>query len=165
MNNEMSSWIEKLSLEPHPEGGYYREVYRSDEMIQRESLPGRFTGPRACATSIYFLLPRGEVSRLHRLKSDELWYFFTGADIRVHMISEEGEYDSFVLGTSEGGVFQAVVPRGWWFGASVEGGGAYSLVGCAVAPGFAFEDFEMGDRETLLRRYPRHREIIITLTA
>jgi predicted cupin superfamily sugar epimerase len=165
MNDEMSSWIEKLSLEPHPEGGYYREVYRSDEQIPLAGLPGRFSGPRAFATSIYFLLPRGEVSRLHRLKSDELWYFFSGADIRVHMISEEGEYDSFVLGTGKGGVLQSVVPWGRWFGASVEGAGEYSLAGCAVAPGFAFEDFEMGDRETLLQRYPRHREIIIRLTA
>lgn len=165
MNEEMSFWIEKLSLEPHPEGGYYREVYRSDELIPRDGLPGRFTGPRACATSIYFLLPGGKVSRLHRLKSDELWYFFTGGDIRVHIISEEGEYDSFVLGTGGKSVFQAMVPRGCWFGASVEDGGEYSLVGCAVAPGFAFEDFELADRDALLRLYPQHRDVIVMLTA
>ena len=164
MNKEMSLWIEKLSLESHPEGGYYREVYRSDEQIPKEGLPVRFSGPRACATSIYFLLPRGEVSRLHRIKSDELWFFFTGADIRVHMISGEGTYHSFILGAGEGSVLQSAVPGGCWFGASVEGGGEFSLVGCVVAPGFAFEDFEMGDRDTLISRYPQHREIIIRLT-
>jgi predicted cupin superfamily sugar epimerase len=158
--------IRKLELAPHPEGGWYRETYRADETIAAEALPGRFTGARSCSTAILFLLAQGEKSALHRIKSDELWHFHCGASLMIHMITPDGAYRCLRLGGDimGGEVFQAVVPAGCWFGAECSGRGGYALVGCTVAPGFDFSDFEMGCRDTLLEQFPAHGEIIRRLT-
>lgn len=150
-------WVRELELLPHPEGGFYREVYRSDEMVAGEGLPGRYGAGRCLGTSIYYLLRRGEVSRLHRLKSDEIWYWHAGGGAVVHVIREDGRYGARRIG--EGGVPQVIIPRGCWFGATVEAG-EYVLVGCAVFPGFEFADFEIGKREEMVRRYPGLRGVI-----
>jgi predicted cupin superfamily sugar epimerase len=166
MAQTISFWINRLGLAPHPEGGYFREVYRSPELIPKESLPARFGGPRSFATSIYFLLPGDQVSALHRIQSDETWHFYTGAPLRVAVIEEGGAASEIHLGPSpeEGQSFQAVVPAGAWFGAYLDNPSAFALVGCTVAPGFDFNDFELGSRAELSAMYPQHRGIIERLT-
>ncbi len=158
-------WIRKLGLKPHPEGGYYRETYRSDERIV-SGLPGRFHGTRSFSTAIYFLLTGKNVSRLHRLQSDELWHFYAGSPLSIHIINTAGKYSSIMLGPDPGGkqVFQCVVRRNHWFGASIDNGKGYALAGCTVAPGFDFADFELADRKKLLRLYPGRKAVIEKLT-
>ena len=159
-------WIRKLRLAPHPEGGCFRETYRSAEAIRRSGLPARYAGRRAFSTAILFLLKSGDRSCFHRLKSDELWHFHAGDACTIHVISRDGRYSRTQLGPAagKGECFQAVVPAGEWFGATVAPGGAYALMGCTTAPGFDFADFEMAERGALLKRYPRHRRIIERLT-
>ena len=156
--------IEQLSLKRHPEGGWYRETYRCTETAN--ALPGRFDGVRSFSTAIYFLLGKSDVSMLHRIKSDELWHFYAGTTLTIHLFNPNGEYQALRLGNdlAAGATYQAVVPAGCWFGGEVTGEGDYSLVGCTVAPGFDFADFEMGIREDLLQSYPDYAEIICRLT-
>ncbi|MCS6949397.1 MAG: cupin domain-containing protein [bacterium] len=165
MNAEAQYWISVLGLQPHPEGGYYRETYRSEQRLMGCCLHGH-EGPRVAATAIYFLLPGGEFSALHRLRSDEMWHFYTGSSLTLHIIDDEGNLSQVKLGTNpqKGESFQAVVRAGCWFGATVDDPEGYALVGCTVAPGFEFEDFELGDRQQLLERYPQHRDLIERLT-
>jgi len=139
-------WIEKLRLEAHPEGGYFRQTYKSEMMIAREALPPGFSEARAASTAIYFLLEGENFSAFHRLRSDEVWHFYAGEALLVHVIHPSGKYSRILLGCDleAGQVFQAVVPAGRWFASQVEDGKGRALVGCTVAPGFEFEDFEMG---------------------
>jgi uncharacterized protein len=159
--------VRRLQLARHPEGGWFRESYRSSQVVSATSLPERFGGVRSYCTSIYFLLERGDISALHRIKSDEIWHFYAGATLTVQVITPEGAHLEMRLGSdlASGASFQAVVPAGCWFGAEVSGTGDYSLVGCTVAPGFDFADFEMGERDELLRHYPAHAEMIRRLTS
>ena len=159
-------WIEHLGLAPHPEGGHFRETYRAPESIPGTALPARSGGPRVFSTAIYFLLRAGEVSALHRIKSDELWHFYTGGPLVVSVIDPDGARHDLALGPDPDAaqLFQATVPAGAWFGAAVRLGTAYALVGCTVAPGFEFADFELADRGALLRRYPQHAALIEQLT-
>ena len=154
-------WIEQLQLSPHPEGGWYREVYRASETIARSSLPDRFTGDRSHSTAIYFLLRGDDYSALHAIKQDEVWHFYDGAGLTIHAIDPQGHYASLTLGRAldRNEAPMAVVKAGWLFGATVKPD-TYALVGCTVAPGFDFDDFEMPSRMALLERYPQHRELI-----
>lgn len=158
-------WIRKLGLVPHPEGGYYREAYRSEEATRTGRL-GRLPGDRPISTAIYFLLNGDQVSRLHRLRSDEIWHFYAGSSLSIHSIGDRGEYACLKLGidVEHGQHPQAVVKAGHWFGATVDRPELYTLVGCTVAPGFDFGDLELADREQLVRLYPQHRSIIDRLT-
>ena len=151
--------ILKLSLEPHPEGGWYRQTYRSEQAVETTR------GVRAASTAIYFLLQGEEFSALHRIASDEVWHFYMGSPLRVEAITREGAHEWFVLGNdlSAGEVLQAWVPAGDWFGACLARGG-WALVGCTVAPGFDFMDFEMGGREELLARFPQCEDVVRRLT-
>ena len=157
--------IAQLDLARHPEGGWFRETYRSEEAVKGTALPARFTGDRSVCTAIYFLLQSGDISALHRIKSDELWHFYAGEGLTVHVITPRGEYYPLKLGSNSpaGETFQCVVPSGCWFGAEVSGEG-YSLAGCTVAPGFDFTDFEMGNRDVLLKQFPGQTKIIQRLT-
>jgi len=159
-------WIQKLGLVPHPEGGFYREVYRAGESVAEEGLPRRFGGPRPFSTSIYFLLRSGDVSRFHRLKADEIWHFYEGGALLIHILGRGGEGRVIRLGRNPeaGEAFQAVVPAGVWFGAEVGSSDGFSLVGCTLAPGFEFADFELARRADLLAECPGHPEIISRLT-
>ena len=159
-------WIEKLQLEPHPEGGYFRQTYRSEVVIAREALPAGFTGARTASTAIYFLLEGRNFSAFHRLRSDEVWHFYAGKPLMVHVIDPAGKYSSIRLGRDldAGEVPQAIVPAGCWFASHVADWKSFAVVGCTVAPGFDFEDFEMGKREELVARYPQHGELIERLT-
>lgn len=156
--------VARLQLARHPEGGWYRETYRSEEAIPASALPARFTGARAFSTAIHFLLERGDISALHRIRSDELWHFHAGSALVVHAIFPDGACRSWRLGSdlAAGEQFQVVVPAGCWFGA--EPAGEYALVGCTVAPGFDFADFELGDRQRLLADYPQHATLVRRLT-
>jgi len=167
MEQTVAHLIEKLELVRHPEGGWYRETYRSGEMIPANGLPERFDGGRAFCTAIYFLLGKTDISRLHRIKSDEMWHFYAGACLTVHLLTPHGEHKTIKLGTdlASGETFQAVVPAGCWFGAEVSGYGEYSLVGCTVSPGFDFADFEMGSGDALRKQFPDHTDIILRMCA
>jgi hypothetical protein len=158
--------IKRLDLTRHPEGGWYRETYRSAEFVAGSALPTRFVGPRSFCTSIYFLLEKNDISALHCIKSDEIWHFYTGAPLTVHALTSQGEHLELKLGHdyAAGDSFQTVIAAGCWFGAEVSGPGEYSLVGCTVAPGFDFADFQIGNRNDLQQEYPRFNEIINRLT-
>ena len=155
-------YIQSLNLQPHPEGGYFAETYRSAETIPRHALPGRFGGARAFGTAIYFLLESHHVSALHRIQADEIWHFYAGGPLEVFVISLTGNLTVIRLGNNpeQGEVFQAVVSAGCWFGAKPAPGADFSLVGCTVAPGFDFADFEMADPAPLLAEFPQHRAVI-----
>ena len=137
-----TDWIKKLRLRPHPEGGYFRETYRSKETIPAAALPARFKRQekRSVSTAIYFLITKGKPSYPHRIKSDEMWHFYAGDGLSLTMVSPHGRKRKVKMGKEA--VLQAVVPAGWWMSAEVERG-AYALVGCTVAPGFDFNDFEL----------------------
>ena len=138
-------WIEQLRLVPHPEGGYYRQTYKSDLTIARDALPGQFGGDRAACTGIYFLLSGKDFSAFHRIASDEMWHFYAGSALVVYVLDAEGQLGELCLGDrpEEGEVFQDVVKAGCWFASRVKDQLGYSLVGCTVAPGFEYAGFEM----------------------
>ncbi|MGZ3882185.1 MAG: cupin domain-containing protein [Flavisolibacter sp.] len=154
--------IKHLQLRPHPEGGFYKETYRSPGNIPSQALPAGFTGDRSYSTAIYFLLQQGDYSAFHRIESDECWHFYEGGTLLIHMINQQGNYSCIRLGKqiSEGEVFQYVVPARCWFASEPAPGVAFTLVGCTVSPGFDFADFEMANKETLSAQFPQHRSII-----
>jgi predicted cupin superfamily sugar epimerase len=158
--------IHKLELLPHPEGGYFKETYRSSGTIPTESFVAGVKSDRNYSTSIYFLLTSGSFSAFHRIPQDEIWHFYDGSPLHLHSISPNGEYTQTVIGKNIGldEIPQFVVPGGYWFGATVMNDDDYSLVGCTVAPGFDFLDFELGLREKLLSKFPQHHQIINRLT-
>jgi len=164
--SDAQEWIDGLQLRRHPEGGWYRQTYRSDEVLAAAALPPRYGGDRAFSTAIYFLLEGEDFSALHRLKSDEMWHFYEGSALTVHVIDPKGDYSTITVGLDlrAGQAPQAVVRAGCFFGATVSNARSYALVGCTVAPGFDFADFEMPAREELCRLYPRHRPVIERLT-
>lgn len=160
-------WVDKYTMQAHPEGGYFAETYRSTEQIPHSALPERFTGARAFGTAIYFLLESHHISALHRIEADELWHFYTGGTLEVFVIHPAtGELEVIRLGSNPeaGEVFQAMVPAGAWFGSKPAEGSAYSLVGCTVAPGFDFAGFELAERQALMADFPQHRQVIEMLT-
>jgi len=155
-------WIARLALKRHPEGGWYRETYRSSERVEAAALPPRFGGPRALSTAIYYLLRAGERSALHRIKSDEIWHHYAGDAVALWLLDAPGVARQLRLGGD--GEPQVVISAGAWYGARVAEGGAYALMGGTVAPGFDFADFELADRATLLARWPAQRAIIEDLS-
>ncbi|NIJ55986.1 cupin domain-containing protein [Dyadobacter arcticus] len=160
-------WTEKYNLQPHPEGGFYAETYRSSEGISQYGLPERFAGNRSFSTGIYFLLESTDFSAFHRIQSDEMWHFYAGDPLEVFVIDpEKGALEIIRLGADpeNGETFQAVVPAGSWFASKPADGSTYSLVGCTVAPGFDFADFEMAEKEDLIRQFPDHETLIRALT-
>ena len=148
--------IETLQLEPHPEGGFYRSTMRDDEKLSLAH------GERPLYSSIYFLLRSQDISHLHRLQSDEVWYYHGGSALTIHMIYENGTYEAKKLGLNieNGEQPQILVEKGTIFGSSVEEENTFGLVGCMVAPGFDFEDFELFTQQQLLEVYPQHEVII-----
>jgi predicted cupin superfamily sugar epimerase len=159
-------WIKSLKLLPHPEGGYYRETYRSDISIPDSELPDSYSGRRSAGTSIYYLLKGGQRSLLHRLKSDEIWHHYDGSPIVLSLIHEDGSYEEILLGKNigEGEIPQVIIKGGTWFGAFPKNDDSYSLAGCTVTPGFDFDDFELAGRQVLLAKYPELESIIKRLT-
>lgn len=157
--------IELLQLQPHPEGGYFRETYRSEELI--EGLPKRYRGKsRNMGTSIYFLLKGHQFSAFHRLLTDEIWHFYEGSSLQLYIIDGKGHLSTPVLGKDLliGEHHHLVVPHNCWFCAKPLDPEGYSLVGCTMAPGFDFSDFQLADRKELLEAYPQHASIIKSFT-
>lgn len=193
MKYAAADWIRRLQLKPHPEGGYFRETYRSAETMARAGLPGRYKGRRVFGTAIYFLLRGNQCSAFHRLKSDEIWHFYAGAPVAIFILRRNGALKKVKLGLNPaaGEQPQVVVKAGFWFAAALDNpksappgslseAGAqignrpereapraeksYALLGCTLAPGFDFADLEMGSRQALCRQFPRHGRLIKKLT-
>jgi uncharacterized protein len=137
--------IQTLDLQAHPEGGFYRETWRSDLTLPKSILPAGYSGDRSAGTAILFLLPTGHSSRWHRVKSAELWFYQAGDPLALTIArSIEPEPEPIYLGRDC--CFQAVVPPHWWQKAKpIDGAVGYALVACVVVPGFDFADFELID--------------------
>lgn len=163
MHQKARYYIDKLELKKHPEGGYYREIYRAGEMFFTETIPPKKLNKKNISTSIYFLLSGRDKSYFHRLKSDEIWHFYDGCDVKLYLIDEKGNLSDVLLGkTSE--QFQLIIPKNTWFAAELTEKNSFALVGCTVAPGFDFNDFELAKREVLLKQFPGHKSIINRFT-
>jgi predicted cupin superfamily sugar epimerase len=166
MTSQAQYWIDKLNLLPHPEGGYYRETYRAELSVAKQALPAGFNGARSISTAIYFLLNGENFSAFHRLRSDEVWHFYAGGTLVIHVIKESGERSEIQLSGNreDDHLPQAVIQAGWWFACRVRDSNSFALVGCTVAPGFDFADFEMAKRAELIKAFPQHQELIERFT-
>ncbi len=166
MSAQAQKYIEKLQLKLHPEGGYYKEIYRAGDMILPKHLPKRYKSSRNFSTSIYFLLEGNQVSNFHKLKSDEQWHFYDGSTIVIHVIDESGNLNKILLGRNieNGETLQTVIKYNSWFAAELSDKTSFALIGCTVAPGFDFTDFELGKRDELIKTFPQFRELIYKLT-
>ncbi len=157
--------VKQFHLQPHPEGGYYNETYRSPEIIPQQFLTKQFKGDRAYSTAIYFLLEQGNFSAFHRIESDEVWHFYAGQTLLVHIIHLNGKLETIRLGNDfmNGELFQFAVPARCWFASEPALHTHFSFVGCTVAPGFDFDDFELARAEELIKLFPQREEIITRL--
>jgi len=163
MNEDIAKLVEVLELSPHPEGGWYRQVYRSEGEIPREILPVH-AGPRPYGTAILFLITADNFSAFHRIASDEIWFHHDGDPVAIDTISPNGTHRRLRVGSvRDGEKPQAVVPAGTWFASSVAEG-SWALVGCAVSPGFDFADFELAERQALVTAFPDLGDLIRSLT-
>jgi predicted cupin superfamily sugar epimerase len=158
MTKRIQEIINLLEMKPHPEGGFYKETYRSEELCLNRT--------RNLKTVIYFLLRSEDVSHFHRIKSDEMWYYHAGSPLIVHSIDDQGIYKEQKVGInfSEGEIPQYLVPKNTIFGSTVLEKDSYSLVSCSVSPGFDFEDFELFKQSDLMEQFPLHHKIISKLT-
>lgn len=152
--------IDKLEMLPHPEGGFYKETYRSSESVDTEM------GERSLSTGIYFLLPKGHVSHFHRIKSDEMWHFYSGDPLTIVEIDEQGKLITTTLGPNldKGEIPQYVVKANRWFGSFPSDKSEFCFVGCTVSFGFDFTDFELANKENLQKQFPELSIMIEKLT-
>ncbi len=158
--------IQKFHLNKHPEGGYYKETYRSNGIIKNENLSDHFIEDRNYSTSIYFLLTSDTFSAFHKINQDEIWHFYLGTTLKLHMISPNGKYSFVLIGNNlaEEERPQFVVPAQYWFAAEVLEKNSFAFTGCTVAPGFDFKDFVLPKRKELIELFPNLEEIITKLT-
>lgn len=157
--------VRRFDLKPHPEGGFYRELYRSGMVVEHPNVPSGERAQRSVGTFIYYLLANGQISAFHRVKcSDEIWHLYAGGPLELHLIDGEGTYRVVTLRSGlEGGEPVAIVPAGWWQAARLAEDTRWAFGGCTVAPGFDFADFEMPGADELLARFPRHASAIRAL--
>ena len=148
----MDSFVEDLKLLPHPEGGFYREMYRSPTIVNADGLV-----QKSAYTSIYYLLSGNDFSSWHRIKSDETWYFHSGCDVIIYFFDENKALQTIQLGL-DSKCLQATIPANTWFAAKPSNENSFSLVSCAVAPGFEFIDFEIGRRDSLLGEFGHNKD-------
>ncbi len=160
--NTPENYIALLKLAPHPEGGWFREVYRAALQVEVPWTAEK----RSASTSIYFMLESGAFSSFHRIKSDELWHFYDGNALEIFWFDTFDKLNSILIGRNPeaGELLQFAVPAGCWFAAMVKAPGKFTLVGCTVSPGFDFYDFELADRNKLISLYPESEELITSLT-
>jgi len=153
--------ILQLNLQKHPEGGYYKETYRDDRIVSFDK-----GEERSASTAIYYMLIGKDKSHFHKVASDELWFFHKGETIEIFIIEDDGSMRVELLGNSieDGESPQVIVKRNQWFAAKIKSGKGYSLVSCTVAPGFEFKDFELADKNYLLKQYPKLQSIIEDLS-
>lgn len=158
MKDGVLDLINKLGLKQHPEGGFFAETFRSKHLME---LP-KDKGSRNLCTVIYYLLPGDQFSSFHSIGSDEIWHFYLGSSVTLHIIKDNGRLYEIRLGVEvdKGEIFQVVINANSWFAASVNDTSSYSLVGCTVAPGFDFRDWTPASRKELLIKYPKHKKII-----
>jgi predicted cupin superfamily sugar epimerase len=154
-------WIQHLNLKPHPEGGFFNEVFRSNINIPKDQLPIGYQSSRRVATSIYFLLRSNDISKMHRLRSDELWFYHFGSSAKIIYIDPEGNKHKCFLGSNheKAEQFYVHIPAGNIFAAEVNHLNSYCLMSCVVAPGFEFEDFELFPKEDLKQAFPKHSDL------
>ncbi len=152
-------WVKHLQLHSHPEGGFYKEVYRSAKQVTRNP-PG---GLKPACTSIYYLVSGADFSGFHRIESDEIWYFHKGQPLHIHVIDVNGALTTHELSDKTTGDLQVVVGAGQWFAAELPAAEGYALVSCAVAPGFDFSEFKMAKKADMAQQYPQHGELIARL--
>jgi uncharacterized protein len=133
--------IDRLALQAHPEGGFYRQSYRSAKL-----------------SSIYYLLCGDSFSAFHRLASDEIWHYYRGSPVTIEIIDADGRARRMQIGAED--CWQAAIPAGSWFAAHLAIVDSYTLVGCDVAPPFRFDEFKLGERAQLTADFPQHRELI-----
>lgn len=166
MKPEIEQLIKKFGLQTHPEGGYYKEVYRSSGTIPNSHLDSVFEGDRNFCTSIYFLLTAESFSSFHKINQDETWHFYSGNCIHLHIISPNCVYEKVLIGNNydKGEVPQFTVPAQHYFAAEVVKDNGYAFVGCTVSPGFDFRDFQLPERDKLKLLFPKHGDIITRLT-
>jgi uncharacterized protein len=133
-------------------------------MIPASDLPAGFSGDRNISTSIYYLLEGDDFSAFHRIKSDEIWHFYTGTSAIEIISVEEGKIRKQFLGDNprENQFFQIVVPKNTWFAARLVNKQGFALAGCTVSPGFHFDDFEMANQE-LIWQFPGIEKEIVGL--
>jgi len=155
-NKAASYWIKHLNLQPHPEGGYYKEVFRSQQQVFR---PGANDAKQAC-TSIYYLLEGTDYSGFHRIESDEIWYFHKGVPLHIHVINEHGVHTALELSDAATGNLSIAIKAGLWFAAGIPSRKDFTLSSCAVAPGFEFSEFEMAKKDELIALYPQHAVLL-----
>ncbi|MGB0166607.1 MAG: cupin domain-containing protein [Luteibaculum sp.] len=159
--------VKRFELEPHPEGGFFKESYRSSQLVNTSGLANfPEEQQRNVSTGIYFLLTAANFSAFHKIRSDEMWHFYAGDPLEIIVIDPNTEIlKTKLLGSpSQGLTPQLTVAANCWFASKVHQGGDYSFVGCTVAPGFDFKDFELAQREKLIAQYPQHTSIIKELT-
>jgi uncharacterized protein len=158
MNKDANYWINKLKLQEHPEGGYFVETFRSPRIINLDD----YEGNRFTCTAIYYLLPGNQFSAFHRMKSDEIWHFYTGSSLTLYVIHSNGTLDEICMGQNldNNEIFQHVIESGCWFAAIGNDPYSYSLIGCTVSPGFDYRDWELANIDILLNIYPQHKSII-----
>ena len=161
MSSRIEYLVQHLDLQAHPEGGFYAPAFRSEQVLDTTTLNGSWKRPRTLYSSIFFLLTANHHSSWHRIASDEIWHLYEGDDICVHILHPDGSYSQERLSNKVGKEkFSAIVKAGCWFASHCEGALGYSLSGCTLAPGFDFEDFELGNTQELIKVYPEYAEII-----
>ena len=161
-----ADYIKILRLKPHPEGGFYRQNYKSLEQIPQNALPSRFKTDLSFSTAIYYLLESKDFSAFHKIKSDEIWHFYAGSPLIIYCIDLLGNSHELELGPDilNGQQLQIIIKAGHWFAARVKEPDSFMLCGCTVSPGFEFHDFTLADREELLKAFPQHARNIVALT-
>lgn len=166
MDATVEKIVKRFELAPHPEGGFFREVYRSPLQVEHPEIEAPTPNRRCGGTLIYFLLGRDDFSAFHRVRwTDEIWHLYAGGPIELHLLAPTGAYVTRTLASDlESGEPATVVPAGWWQAARLSSGCAWAFGGCTVAPGFEFADFEMPPRKDLLEHYPDQAKIIEALT-
>lgn len=165
MEKDAKYWINKLELLAHPEGGFYKEVYRDAQIISKDAIPISFKGDRNSSTAIYYLLEKENYSSFHRIQSDEIWHLYNGSSVNIYYF-KEGELfiERLGLNLEKGESPMCIIPKNTWFAAELINKKSYSLMGCTVAPGFDFADFEKATRNDLLEYLHKHNELITRLT-
>ncbi len=165
--NQAQKIIAELGLKRLPvEGGLYIESYRASDMIPQAALPARYKADKPTGTAIYYCMTPGNRSIMHRLPTDEIYHFYLGDPVTMLLLYPDGRSNVVTLGQDilRGAHVQMVVPRGVWQGLYLNQGGTFALMGTTMAPGFDTSDFEAGVRGVLLRRYPKHADLIVRLT-
>lgn len=154
MHKRAARLAKKLGLEEHPEGGYFKQTYRSGTMVNVEG----YDGPRNIATAIYYMLAGNQFSAFHMINSDEIWHHYAGGSVTLYAIARDGKLSKIKIG--RGGTPQAVIKAGTWLAGALDSKRSYCLLGCTMSPGFHYRDWELGKRGKLAKMYPQHRALI-----